>query len=69
MDAPNPPDSLDWADPSSSKVTPAQDQGDCGCAYSLVAVSAVESLYRLKSGSLPLLSVQQINDCSFDYGN
>ena len=69
MDAPNPPESLDWAG-APSKVNPPLNQGDiCGCTYSIVAIGAVESLYFIKQGNLPVLSTQQITDCSSDYGN
>jgi len=35
----------------------------------MVAAGAVESLYAIKVGQLPVLSVQQLLECSGDYGN
>jgi len=65
MDAPNPPATLDWG----TKVTAVKEQGTCGQDWAIVAASAVESLYALKVGTLPILSVQQLLECSGDYGN
>lgn len=66
MDAPNPPAALDWG---SKIVSGVRDQGKCGQAWAMVAASAVESLYALKVGPLEPLSVQQLLECSGDYGN
>lgn len=65
MDSPNPKDSVDWV----TKVTKAVDQGKCGSNWAIVAVSAVESLYAIKMGVLTDLSIQQLLQCSGDYGN
>lgn len=65
MDAPNPPIQVDW----DNKVTAVVDQGQCGMDWAIVSVAAVESLYALKVGQLPVLSVQQLLQCSESYGN
>jgi hypothetical protein len=65
MDSPNPPLELDWG----NKVSAVLDQGTCGMDWAIVAVGAVESLYALKVGQLPTLSVQQLLECSEAYGN
>lgn len=65
MDSPNPPLEINWG----NKVSAAVDQGTCGKDWAMVAAGAVESLYALKVGQLPALSVQQLLECSGDYGN
>lgn len=61
--------SVDWA--NKKRVPPVVNQGQCGSSYAFGAVHAVDSLYMIKNDtSTPLiLSVQQILDCSGDYGN
>ena len=66
FDSPAPPDSLDWA--SKSKVSEVGAQGLCEKDWAMVAVSAVESLYAIKY-NLTEFSVQQVVDCSGDYGS
>ena len=57
MDTPNPPSDKDWGE----KVNQMKDPGSCkGKDWAMVAVSTVQSLYALKTGKLPQLSVQQI---------
>ena len=65
MDSPNPPLELDW----DNKVTAVSDQGTCGKDWAIVASGAIESLYAIKVGQLPVLSVQQLLECSGEYGN
>lgn len=66
MDAPNPPLELDWG----NKVSKVGNQGeDCGMDWAMIATSAVESLYALRVGTLVNMSVQQLLQCSGDYGN
>ena len=65
MDTPSPPAEKDWA----NKVNQLGEQGTCGKDWAMVAVASVESLYSLKVGQLPILSVQQLLECSGDYGN
>jgi C1A family cysteine protease len=64
--SPNPPPDLDW---TKKAVTPVVNQGDCGSSYAISAIGAVEGLYALRVGKLDTFSVQQIVDCSFNYGN
>jgi C1A family cysteine protease len=61
------PTSMDWR--SKGAVTPVRDQGQQGTCYAHSASEAVESAYFIKKGVLPNLSVQQIVDCSYNYGN
>lgn len=65
MDTPNPPSSLDWG----NKISEVADQGSCGMDWAMVAVNSVQSLYALKIGILPTLSIQQVLECSYSYGN
>ncbi len=61
------PSSLDWR--NKGAVTPVRDQGQQGTCYAHSASEALESAYFIKKGVLPNLSVQQIVDCSYNYGN
>ena len=64
--SPNPPDEVDW---TKKAVTPVVHQGKCGSSYAISAIGAVEGLNALKVGRLDTFSVQQIVDCSINYGN
>lgn len=44
-------------------------QGQCGSSYAMSAVGAMEGLYALRIGKLEPFSVQQVVDCSGNYGN
>ena len=46
-----------------------RNQGSCGGCYSFSAVCSIEALYKIKKGSLPALSEQQLIDCSRGNGN
>ncbi len=61
------PSSVDWR--TKGAVTPVRDQGQQGTCYAHSASEALESAYFIKTGTLPNLSVQQIVDCSYSYGN
>jgi C1A family cysteine protease len=61
------PKSVDWREKGA--VTPVRDQGLVGSCYAHSASEALESAYFIKKGVLPNLSVQQIVDCSYSYGN
>lgn len=61
------PISMDWR--SKGAVTPVRDQGQQGTCYAHAASENVESVYFIKKGTLPSLSVAQIVDCSYDYGD
>lgn len=56
------PTSKDWTT-SSACVAPVKDQGLCGDCWAFSAVGALESAYCLKTGSLTLLSDQQVTSC------
>jgi C1A family cysteine protease len=61
------PASIDWR--NKGAVTPVRDQGQQGTCYAHSAAEALESAYFIKNNVLPSLSVQQIVDCSYNYGN
>ena len=61
------PASLDWR--ASGAVNPVRNQGSCGSCYAFSAINSLEGLYKIKKGTLPQLSEQQIVDCSSGYGN
>lgn len=57
---------IDWN--SAGKVSGVKNQGACGSCWAFSATGAIESAYLLK-GSSPLVSEQQLVDCSQSYGN
>ncbi len=61
------PTTVDWR--SKGVVTPVRDQGQQGTCYAHAASENLESVYAIKKGTLPNLSVQQIVDCSYSYGD
>ena len=61
------PTSLDWR--QKGVLNPIRSQGSCGSCYSFSAICSLEALYKVKKGTLPQLSEQQIVDCSSGYGN
>jgi C1A family cysteine protease len=61
------PAKMDWREKGA--VTPVRNQGQQGTCYAHSASEALESAYFIKKGTLPNLSVQQIVDCSYNYGN
>jgi C1A family cysteine protease len=60
-------DSVDWR--TSGKVSPVKNQASCGSCWAFSATGAMESAAAIKTGVLPLLSEQQLVDCSRKYGN
>ena len=62
--APNDNVSLDWR--SHGVVTPVKNQGQCGSCWSFSAVEAIESAYAIKTGTLLVLSEQQLVSCSLE---
>lgn len=50
-------------------MTPVTNQGQCGSSPYFSAVYALEGLMKISDGSLDVLSVQQIIDCTGSYGN
>lgn len=58
------PDSIDWR--TKGKVTNVKNQGNCSCSWAFSAAGAIEALK--STGPLVSLSVQNLMDCSLDYG-
>ncbi|KII69927.1 Cathepsin L2 [Thelohanellus kitauei] len=59
--------SIDWR--TYGVVSPIKNQLDCGSCYAFSGIGAIESHYAIQEGSLPLLSEQEIVDCSRGFGN
>ncbi|KII71357.1 Cathepsin L2 [Thelohanellus kitauei] len=59
--------SIDWR--TFKVVSPIKNQLNCGSCYAFSGIGAIESQYAIHKGRLPLLSEQEIVDCSHDYGN
>ena len=56
------PTSIDWR--TEGAVNPVKDQGQCGSCWAFSAVGAMESRIKIKTGTLPSLSEQQLVDCA-----
>ena len=69
--AAGPAPTLDWRSVGGvSYVAPVKDQGQCGSCWAFSAAAAIESMNAVNGGGLPLLSEQQLVDCSdSSYGN
>jgi len=52
---------VDWR--TKGAVTPVKDQGQCGSCWAFSATEAIESYLFLKTGTLNVLSPQQITSC------
>jgi len=65
--ATNLPDYWDWN--IRGAVTPVKDQAVCGSCWSFGTVGTIEGAYFVKTGKLPILSQQQLVDCSWKFGN
>lgn len=61
------PDTWDWS--IRGAVTPVKDQAVCGSCWSFGTSGTIEGAYFVKTGHLPVLSQQQMVDCSWKYGN
>jgi C1A family cysteine protease len=57
------PKSLDWR--ASGAVNSVRNQANCGGCYAFVTTATIEAAYKIKYGTLPELSNQQIIDCSY----
>jgi hypothetical protein len=58
-----PPATFDWRKNSVTVVSPVKDQGQCGSCWAFSATENIESMWALKTGSLPILAPEQIVDC------
>lgn len=65
------PSSMDWRrHEGSNYVTAVRDEGYCGACYAIAAIGAIESACAIRMGrSAVRYSVQEILDCSGDYGS
>lgn len=58
---------IDWT--TSGKVSEIKNQGRCGSCWAFSATGSIESAYLIAKNSTPLISEQQLVDCSRAYGN
>lgn len=61
------PEAVDWT--TKGVVADVKDQRSCGSCYAFSGLAAIESIFAINTTILQTLSVQQIVDCSNDYGN
>jgi cathepsin L len=61
------PETVNWV--TAGKVSPIQDQGQCGSCWAFSAAASLESAHAISSGDLLKISEQQFVDCSSAYGN
>jgi len=56
------PESIDWRDKGA--VSPVKNQGPCGSCWAFGTTEQVESYAAIETGSLPILSAQQVTSCA-----
>jgi hypothetical protein len=61
------PDNVDWV--KKGYVNKPKDQGTCGSCWSYGTTGTIEGAVAMKTNSLPLLSEQNLLDCSWYWGN
>lgn len=63
----NLPDEVDWT--LTEAVSPVLNQGLCGADWAYAAAGAIEGLQWVRNSTVQPLSVQQLIDCSHQFGN
>lgn len=56
------PTSIDWV--KKGAVAPVENQGQCGSCWAFSTKEGLEGVYAIKSGSMVVLSAQQLVSCS-----
>jgi len=55
------PNGIDWR--TQGVVSPVKNQGSCGSCWAFSTTGLLESTYKLKKGTIPNFSEQQLVDC------
>ena len=56
------PESVDWRDKGA--ITDVKNQGQCGSCWAFATTEVIESYAAIATGSLPVLSSQQVTSCT-----
>lgn len=62
------PDAFDWRDRSLSLSKEVRDQGECGSCYAHACLQSLQTRLAFRYNKSVKLSVQEIIECSGDYG-